>query len=393
MESIYLTLPSLAFGDPRVIAKVAYFVHDLTDPAVHRRIRMLCAGGAAVTPIGFRRSAEPSLFVEGIPAVDLGRSIEGKLSRRAISVIRALAKLEAIAKYVAEADVIIARNLEMLAVATKARERYAPKAKLVYECLDIHRTLTSNSLGSHVLRLCESRLWRNVDLLLTSSPAFVRNYFSPRGLSAPIRLVENKLLSLDEYPIVGARPPGPPWRIGWFGMIRCCKSLDILCSLAKTSQGAVEVIIRGRPSPAVFTNLDDAISAQPNVLYAGSYQAADLPEIYRDVHFVWAIDYYERGQNSTWLLPNRIYEGNAYGGVPIALAEVETGTWLAERSAGVVLSEPLQEQLVDFFTSLDQCAYEKLAQAVTSLPRAALVSDRADCRDLVQSLCHLPRQN
>jgi succinoglycan biosynthesis protein ExoL len=71
--------------------------------------------------------------------------------------------------------------------------------------------------------LLESKLWRDVDLLLTSSPAFVRNYFVPRGFPSPIRLVENKVLMIGERE-TGAPsvrpPPGPPWRIGWFGMIR-----------------------------------------------------------------------------------------------------------------------------------------------------------------------------
>ena len=35
--------------------KFAYFVHDLTDPAVARRVRMLRVGGADPVVIGFRR--------------------------------------------------------------------------------------------------------------------------------------------------------------------------------------------------------------------------------------------------------------------------------------------------------------------------------------------------
>jgi succinoglycan biosynthesis protein ExoL len=370
-----------------VAVEIVYFAHDLTDPAVHRRIRMLSAGGATVTPVGFRRSAEQATRVEGIPAIDLGRTVDGKLSKRAISVLVAMTKLEAIAARVSGADAIVARNLEMLAIATQARERYAPKAKLVYECLDIHRMLVSGGLGGGLLRLYESRLWRSVDLVLTSSPGFVRNYFLPRGLSAPIKVVENKLLMLDgEHLPPRPRSSGPPWRIGWFGMIRCRKSLDILSTLARESNGAVEVTIRGRPSPTVFRNFDEVISTKQHISYAGPYQSADLSQLYGDVHFVWAIDYYESGQNSAWLLPNRMYEGSAYGGVPIALERVETGAWLAKHSVGVILGEPLQEQLMGFFRALDQNAYEKLAYSVVALPRADLVSDRTDCYDLVQAL-------
>ena len=34
---------------------ILYFVHDLADPAVRRRVLMLQAGGALVTLAGFRR--------------------------------------------------------------------------------------------------------------------------------------------------------------------------------------------------------------------------------------------------------------------------------------------------------------------------------------------------
>jgi len=60
--------------DQAMIAKIVYFAHDLSDQAVHRRVRMLVAGGAAVTPIGFRRSAEAPKAVEGLHSIDLVRN-------------------------------------------------------------------------------------------------------------------------------------------------------------------------------------------------------------------------------------------------------------------------------------------------------------------------------
>jgi succinoglycan biosynthesis protein ExoL len=68
----------------------------------------------------------------------------------------------------------------------------------VYECLDIHRMLMSHHFDGTLLRFFESRFWRVVDLLLTSSPAFIRHYFMPRGFTAPIKVIENKLLVLED---------------------------------------------------------------------------------------------------------------------------------------------------------------------------------------------------
>ena len=185
--------------------KIAYFVHDLSDAAVHRRVRMLAAGGAAVTPIGFRRQATPVREVEGLAAIDLGQTEDGKLSRRLITVAGALMRVGGFAEALAETDVILARNLEMLTIAARARRRHAPQARLVHECLDVHRLLLSPRPAGALLRHIESRLWRGVDLLLTSSPGFIENYFEPRRFPASVRMVENKLLFLDDRGSAGAR--------------------------------------------------------------------------------------------------------------------------------------------------------------------------------------------
>ena len=109
------------------------------------------------------------------------------------------------------ADVIIARNLEMLALAVCARNRYAPAVPIVYECLDIHRLLLSRAPAGRALRFIEDRLWRQTGLLLTSSQAFIRNYFDRRGFPGAWRLVENKVLSLDGKPRFRAPArPAPP---------------------------------------------------------------------------------------------------------------------------------------------------------------------------------------
>jgi succinoglycan biosynthesis protein ExoL len=367
--------------------KIIYFVHDLSDAAVCRRTRMLSVGGASVTPVGFRRGKTPR-SVAGIPAIELGSTVDGKLASRAFSVLVALVKLDRIAGHIQGANVLLARNLEMLALAVRARNMYAPKARIAYECLDIHRLLLSNRPDGRMLRLLETKLWDNVDLLLTSSPGFVRNYFGPRGFPSRISVVENKVLLEEEGDHEQPpRRPGPPWRIGWFGAIRCRKSLDVLRSLTSIAKGRVEVVIRGRPSDASFSDFDKVIGNDPTLQFAGPYRSpADLPNIYGDVHFSWAIDYYESGQNSAWLLPNRIYEGSLYGAVPIALADVETGRWLTERKVGVVLGEPLEQQLRTFFQQLDSGAFSVLAGRMDALPRGDLLASRSDCRALVEAL-------
>ncbi len=368
---------------------IAYFVHDLSDAAVSKRVRMLVLGGASVTVIGFRRSARAISPLHGARVIDLGETRDAALTARTLSVAKAMTKLKSLAGVIRDADVIMARNLEMLALARRAQRLSKSHASLVYECLDIHRLLLSQSAAGRAVRAVETSLWKHADRLVTSSAAFVRNYFAPRGFEAPIQITENKLLDpgprpLSLEPRLAMRQP---WRIGLLGMLRCRKSFDLLSDLARNAQGAVEIIIRGRPSPAVFPNFEALVAQSPHVSFHGSYRnPEDLASIYEDVHFSWAVDFYEEGENSAWLLPNRIYEGSFYGAVPIALSSVETGAWLKPHAAGVLLGGSPAEDLKEFFNTLDPAQYAELAAAVARIPNEDLADGADAARAFVQSL-------
>jgi hypothetical protein len=372
--------------------RIGYLVHNLADPAVGKRVRMLTALGDQVLPIGFHRDDRPVDEVAGIAAIDLGRTFDANFAQRLAMVLKCGSCL-GWAEPIRDCDVIIARNLEMLAVAVVARWRYNPRAGLVYECLDIHRLLLSDGIAGACMRAIERALLRNTNLLIVSSPAFLREYFEPvygmhHARSPEALLVENKLLPTSpvEPEVVPAdsRPTGPPWRIGWFGMIRCRKSLDLLCEIAARHPGLLEVTIRGRPSRTEFADFDAQIARTPGVSFGGTYRPAELASLYGNVHFNWAIDYFEEAANSRWLLPNRIYEGGAYGAVPIALAHTETARWLDGLGIGTRLEDA--RALEEFLLRLTPAQYRALDQASAAAPRGAFLADRHDCARLLAAL-------
>lgn len=359
------------------LGNIAYMVHDLADAAVARRVRMLRAGGATVRLAGFHRRGAPA-SVEGVPVLDLGRTADARLGQRAAAVARHLLRPASAKRAVRDADTVIARNLEALAIAVRVA---APGQRIVYECLDIHRLLTANGAAGALMRALERHLLKRAALVLTSSPAFEREYFVGRQrYRVPIRIEENKVLALDDAPdrrVTSKHPEGPPWRIGWFGMLRCRRSLAILRQLVRKANGRVEVVVAGVPSLVEFDDFHRDVADTAGLSYLGPYTAADLPRLYGDVHFAWAVDYFEEGQNSAWLLPNRLYESLARGVVPIALARVETGRWLAAYDAGLLLNDPAAE-LEAVLASLDRDRFAALAAAVARVPEAAIVTTPAD---------------
>jgi succinoglycan biosynthesis protein ExoL len=292
----------------------------------------------------------------------------------------------------ADVDVVMARQLELLTIAARARRRLAPKATLVYECLDIHRLMISRGAVGWAMRLLEDRLLGQCQLLVVSSAGFVREYFSKFHRSLPPALIlENKVLSQEIGDTSALRalgsPPAPPWRIGWFGNVRCRRSLIMLSELTRLLPGKVEVVIRGRPAYTAIPDFDQTVAAHPGITFLGPYnRSGDLPRIYGTVHFAWAFDFFEAGGNAEWLLPNRIYEASIFGVVTLALASVETGRWLAEHGVGALLSEPLESSLVRFFQDLDEKGYLAARAAVHGLPPEALMDNVSDCERLVRTL-------
>ena len=154
-------------------------------------------------------------------------------------------------------------------------------------------------------------------------------------------LLENKVLELAGQVRWIAEPPetapscGEPWKIGWFGALRCRKSLELLAAFTRRMEGRFEVVLRGRPAYSEFADFDGFVAAEPYIRFEGAYRnPEDLAGIYGEVHFSWAIDFFEEGLNSSWLLPNRLYEGCRHGAVPIAMRQTETGRFLAGRHLG-----------------------------------------------------------
>lgn len=300
--------------------------------------------GHDVTAFTMRRDEDKE---RGWKNIDLGRTYDAQMVHRALSIRHGIQQSKAHPR-LAGMDLFWARNLDMLAIAVAARRDVKSHAPLVYETLDIHGTLTSGGLKGKLFRGAERRLLRQVDLIVVSSTAFVTNYYDRAHPGhPPTALIENVLQTgaLPARPAQMTRASGP-FRLGWVGILRCARTLDMLQHTANELGDKLEVVLHGKPALATVPDFHKVVDATPNMTYLGPYRSPDdLPHIYGALDAVWAGVTSDMDANARWLLPNRVYEGGYFGAPAMAIEGTETANFLKTHGTGEGVAEPLEDNL------------------------------------------------
>lgn len=368
------------------MAELIFFGHDAHDPALQRRIVAFENAGAVVRAFTMRRG--PAFETPWVN-VDLGETRDAAFGQRIAALMKAAPVVRAHRETLRRADVLYARNLDMLALAAWAKRTSGSNAALVYECLDIHRFMTREDALGAAMRNLERTLLKGAALVVVSSPAFVREYFDKRQPGrVRAMLIENRLPWGFDY---GARPASPPARtgpirIGWFGNLRCRRSLSLLLALAKRFPDRVVVSMRGAPARTELGDFEAGLAGLANVSFGGRYKwPDDLAAIYAEVDLVWAGDFHDPGANSKWLLPNRLYEGGYYCAPPLAPADSETGRWIEAHGFGFTLPEPLEETLPAFVETLGRARILEARATLAAAPDGAFLQPRDELRAVIET--------
>lgn len=366
---------------------IAFFAHDESDAAIRRRAFAFEEAGFEVVGFAMRRDGR---IEQTWAAVDLGRTHDGRFVHRLGATVSGAGKAAAAFPLLEKCDLVYARNLDMALCARLALALSGLRRPFVYECLDIHRLMRRHDLVGAGLRALERAILNDSALLTVSSPAFLREYFDIRhpGKFRPY-LIENRIAdapNLGRRPFAAA-PPRSPLRVGWFGVLRCRRSFELLEALAVQFGADIEIVLRGFPD-GMLPDFHERIRRRPNMRYRGRYRSPDdLAEIYQSIDLIWAGDFHDADHNSRWLLPNRLYEGGYFSTPAIAPAGSETGRWIADCGAGFVISEPIESALPALVRDL-LAAPEKIVDAqarLLSLPRETFIQPRDEMRNVVSA--------
>ena len=374
--------------------RLAYFGHDSSDAAIRKRVNSFREIGIDVDGYMMTRESDHQPDWNN---VDLGLTKNGAYLQRLFSIFKGVFVARRHKRQLERADAIIARNFDMLLTAFATKLWLGLKSPVIYECLDIHRLLCRQDLVGRLARAAERSLLKRSAAVIVSSPAFVEHHFERHyaGTYRPF-LIENRLSA--KFAEQTPRPKSDdrskqtaanPIRIGWVGILRCQRTLGLLDHVSRKLAGKVEIRIHGKPDLWSVPEFHQTVSENPHMKFAGAYRAPeDLPDIYGSLDLTWTGDFMEEGLNSTWLLPNRIYEGGYFGSPFITPDGTQTATWVAAHKCGLTLQEPLEETMLAKLEELlaDRRQIERYQETLLSLPMDTFVEPDGLLRDILEQI-------
>lgn len=333
-------------GSSWVPRKVAYIGFDASHTSVRKRMKQI---GDLTSLVGltFRRSRYNSDYVPEWDNIDLGHLDNGNYGKRLPMLLRAMRIIVANRAKLADVDLVIARNLDLMSLALAARALGIFKAPIVYDVFDVRNILLTDSTAAKAMRAAEKIALRKSALLVVSSPGFVEDYFTPYlHYDGPTLFLENKvdLNILPDDPAVRdawvsrdrARPglTEGEFTIGWVGALRCARSAAMLAEIAQALPW-LKVQISGKSSycpPDQFVKQFEGID---NIHYTGEYWfPTGLYDVYQTIDLNWDFDLSKPNKSGGWLLPNRLHEGGYFGVPHLAEEGSQTGHYVKRHGIG-----------------------------------------------------------
>ena len=340
------------------------FTYDYQDPRFHKRLRMFRSLGYSVAWLAYNRNKNvpvPPWVSNDFPHQILERTFARRYGKRLVSMLRTIYRLTRRGSFLKTADVVYCIAPDNLVTVECLRRLGHMPFKVVYELADVMPAMMSKGIVGICGRAAERWALRNVKLVTVSSPAYVQHYLDPvQHYRGSHFLLENKLLSSDlvcPVPRPQASVAEGPLKVGFFGNLKCQRSLEVIGLLAQELLGKCTFILRGYVDSATSGILHRVTSNNPNVQFAGPYRhPADLPEIYGQIDLCWGFDFCDSSHNSKWCLANRTYEAGLYCVPLLTQSGTTNGEFVDRIGLGWSFDEPILTSVGRFLRSVGRDA-------------------------------------
>jgi succinoglycan biosynthesis protein ExoL len=335
-----------------------------------KRVDMLARIGNHVQLLGYTRGYYIGKKWQG-ESILLGNLRERHYFNRIFPFLHSLPQVY---KAIKSADVVYAFGQDLLGLGWIASLPIGKKPKIVCEIADIQPALTGRGIFSQELRYIERILLNKVDLLVVTSEAFITGYYQNlQGITdIPYQVIENKV---DEEFVVPSiktaveRNENGVLRIGYFGLLRCRRSWEILRLVALKGKGRVKIYLRG---VVPWDDMRIEILNSPNVEYGGAYVSPDeLSSIYGQVDLVWAGFPYEGKNygNWRWARTNRFYESCYFKKPMLVQKGTEDGRVVDTQELGLSLDLAGIGPCVDQILNIEESHLKLWRWNISQLPK------------------------
>lgn len=319
--------------------KIIYILQASSHARYWRRIDKLRELGIKSTVFAFEREN----FYEGTKGgrqyKSLGNIEQENYKRRIFPLINSIKTIRGELK---EADVVYTFGMDTFIIGWAATLFKGNKPKFVYEVGDIRTVFTNKGIIPKIFRAFEKFILKRTDLLVVTSEAYVHGYF--KGIQKLNKLnyhvIENKPeLKLNVSDINHEKSDNQKIRIGYFGVLRCSRTLEVLKKLIIEHGDKFELYIRG-----IITQGKDIVNdimLLDNVKAEGEYKVPDdLTSMYNQIDIIWACYPYKGKEISNWMWAKttRFYEACYFKKPMITLEGTQDSYYVKDKGIGMVLN-------------------------------------------------------
>jgi glycosyltransferase involved in cell wall biosynthesis len=253
------------------------------------------------------------------------------------------------------------------------------KKKFVYHIHDIREIFIDNRLINRFARTVEKVLLKRLSILVVSSYAFYENHFLKHYNfpSSNVFLLENKLESdplLSTSDKLDIPIDNGTIKIGYYGVLRCNRSWDILKTAIALAKGRLVLNARGVHDQINNFTLD--VSKSENINYDGSYKGFDdLEEMYQKFDIVWAAYPFgnHKNGNRLWARTVRFYEACAFGRPVIVQANTQQAKDVLKYNIGLVVDMSNIEQAAKQILSITPVMINTWKSNLAGLDRSMFI--------------------
>lgn len=261
------------------------------------------------------------------------------------------------------------------------------KCRLIFEIPDIRDKFFQKSLPSRIMKRILKFSMKSISAVIVTSRLFQSGFLKLNGIpSEPWFLLENKI-HLTENKL---KPKSQRQKIviGYFGLLRCERSLLILKELVDRSEN-FSILIYG-----YFMNipkdLEIAVKNHPKISYEGTYKSPqDLARIYSEIDISWvAYPFHDPSKdgNYRYAWTNRYYEAGFFRIPMIGNTHSGDAEKIVDNNYGMSLDLSDIEKAVVELSNLDKAKIQQWEKELTKTPLNEFMSTDEDYYPLIKYL-------